>query len=401
MSDAVDDAALAAASACRTNGDLGGAVRALKRALKSAPEQARLWNELGLAQEDNNQASDAAVSYRRALALQPRSADFANNLGNALRALDESQAALQAYREAAEFAPSAPQAHTNIGDVLQAGGEIEQAVKAYHAALDVDPRYIPARYLLACVELMRGRPEVALEHAQRCLDVDPFAPDVLALKVIVLRELGRDGEAKVLCDVERFVHEVMLSPPPGYGHIRRFNRALEAYILERSNLTRDPYKASTRGGRHSDDLMLNPTGPALELRHMLQQAFGEYAQSLPRDADHPFLSRPIDRVQLVAQANILDSGGFLIPHVHPHAWVSGAYYLRIPKEIKSDGGSRAGWIRFGGASDEIRPVREPEFHYVRPREGMLLLFPSYFYHATVPFSAKKHRMSLGVDVIAA
>ena len=36
---------------------------------------------------------------------------------------------------------------------------------------------------------------------------------------------------------------------------------------------------------------------------------------------------------------------------------------------------------------------------VRPEEGLLLLFPSYFYHGTVPFEAAEPRISIAFDVL--
>lgn len=35
----------------------------------------------------------------------------------------------------------------------------------------------------------------------------------------------------------------------------------------------------------------------------------------------------------------------------------------------------------------------------RPREGLLLLFPSYVYHRTLPFESSETRISIAVDVI--
>ncbi len=34
----------------------------------------------------------------------------------------------------------------------------------------------------------------------------------------------------------------------------------------------------------------------------------------------------------------------------------------------------------------------------QPEEGLMLLFPSYFYHRTVPFEAAEERISISFDV---
>jgi hypothetical protein len=36
---------------------------------------------------------------------------------------------------------------------------------------------------------------------------------------------------------------------------------------------------------------------------------------------------------------------------------------------------------------------------VRPEPGLLILFPSYFYHGTVPFEDHRHRTTIAFDVV--
>jgi hypothetical protein len=40
-----------------------------------------------------------------------------------------------------------------------------------------------------------------------------------------------------------------------------------------------------------------------------------------------------------------------------------------------------------------------EEHLVRPEPGMLVLFPSYMWHGTVPFSAREKRLSCAFDIV--
>jgi hypothetical protein len=41
----------------------------------------------------------------------------------------------------------------------------------------------------------------------------------------------------------------------------------------------------------------------------------------------------------------------------------------------------------------------PEVRAVQPEEGMMILFPSYFYHRTVPFETGETRISIAFDVM--
>jgi hypothetical protein len=35
----------------------------------------------------------------------------------------------------------------------------------------------------------------------------------------------------------------------------------------------------------------------------------------------------------------------------------------------------------------------------RPEEGLMMVFPSYFYHRTIPFEAVEQRISIAFDVL--
>ena len=43
----------------------------------------------------------------------------------------------------------------------------------------------------------------------------------------------------------------------------------------------------------------------------------------------------------------------------------------------------------------------PAQHAVRPEPGMLVLFPSYFWHGTVPFRSEQARMTVAFDAVPA
>ena len=42
---------------------------------------------------------------------------------------------------------------------------------------------------------------------------------------------------------------------------------------------------------------------------------------------------------------------------------------------------------------------EPELTTFRPEPGMMLLFPSYFFHRTLPFQSHETRISIAFDVM--
>ena len=60
---------------------------------------------------------------------------------------------------------------------------------------------------------------------------------------------------------------------------------------------------------------------------------------------------------------------------------------------------KAAWIKFGQPGTPTLPPLDAE-HFVEPEPGMLVLFPSYMWHGTVPFAGEDaSRLSVAFDLL--
>ena len=117
-------------------------------------------------------------------------------------------------------------------------------------------------------------------------------------------------------------------------------------------------------------------------------------EELPHEPGHPFTGRSEPHARLNAQAQLLDPSGHLVPHVHESGWISGAYYVRIPK---TEG--QQGCIELGRPPAYVKHRSEQATRIHRPEEGTAILFPSYFFHGTLPAVSAVKRVSIGIDMI--
>jgi uncharacterized protein (TIGR02466 family) len=122
---------------------------------------------------------------------------------------------------------------------------------------------------------------------------------------------------------------------------------------------------------------------------------------LQPDPTHPFLTVLPRRWKLTSWAAVLDRQGSLDPHVHFDGYVSGVYYPQIPAGVSRGGEGSAGWFELGRPPPYYRCRRLPEIRTIEPREGRMILFPSYFYHRTVPFEGPEPRISIAFDTMPA
>jgi len=85
-------------------------------------------------------------------------------------------------------------------------------------------------------------------------------------------------------------------------------------------------------------------------------------------------------------------------HYHGQGWISSACYIDLPASLGRRDGE--GWIKFGEPVMPTRPPLPAEY-FVKPEPGLLVLFPSWMWHGTVPFSGAPDaaRLTVAFDIV--
>lgn len=301
--------------------------------------------------------------------------------------------AVEAYRRAIDLDRGFVEAWYNLGITLSLAGRFEGAVEALRATLELRPDLEEARYALAAAYVGTGDGNGAVDI---CDAAGPRHCEMLALKPFALAAAGRIPEARAFADYKRFVSAMRVSAPSGYDSVAAFNKALVEHILAHPSLEYAPALHATVNGKHSGNLLAEPKGPFAEFEAMLWCEVETYRAGLEDGSSHPFLA-PRDLGELHVWAIVMESGGHQIQHIHPTAWVSGVYYAEVPDFNAAGGESDQGWIEFGAPPPEIPYSGEEHRKLVEPREGLLLFFPAFFYHRTIPYEVSAPRVSIAFD----
>lgn len=373
-------------------------------AVAAKPDFAEAQYNLGNALTRLGRHEDAVAAYRRAASLRPGLAAVHANLGSALFALRRWDEAAASYRLALALTPNAAEAHRNLGLALHETGDVDGSTECFRRAVALKPDWPKALQSLANNLMERGEWRAAIEICDAWLRLVPANVEALGLKAVALEELGEREAARYLVDFDRFVQAIAFEEPPeGFASMAEFNAALARHALEHPTLkvppSTDPrYHCATL--RITEEFLAEPKGPAAAFERMIERAASDYIRFLAAiDPAHPFLVNPPRRWQLTSWAAVLDGQGNLNPHVHYAGYISGVYYPKIPQPIGTPGEGKAGWFEFGGNPERFPCRTAPEMRSIQPREGLMLLFPSYFYHRTVPFTSAEPRVSLAFDAI--
>ncbi len=371
----------------------------IRRAANSSSQNANFHNSLGNVLRALERPEESVVAYQRAIELDPSLVTAHSNLGTALQELGKANEAVAAYRQAIELKPDYADAHYNLGTALKDQGKLTEAVNEMKRAIELNPQYPHAYVVLAGYQLQLHNAGKALEACNACLGVDPLNLFALAFKSIALAETGQHGAVRDLVDFDRLIQRTRIEPPPGFSSIAVFNTALAEHIRRHPSMIAEPTAGATRYGKHTEELLSEPVGPFTAFATTINHAIADYLHALPVDPKHPYLAWKPQRWRLSTWGVVLGTQGHQIPHNHPDGWVSGVYYVKLPGVVSAPANSQAGWIEFGQPPAEFHHRAKPEVRAIQPEEGLLVLFPSYFYHRTVPFESTEERICFAFDAI--
>ncbi|MCC7218213.1 MAG: tetratricopeptide repeat protein [Burkholderiales bacterium] len=161
------------ARAHEAQGDPRQAIADLEGALALDPNQARVWNELGLVAADAGLADRAAAAFDHATRVDPGYARAWNNLANALRAAGRVADAARAAGRAVAADPGYALAWSNLGALARETGDDARAEAALRRALALDANQRGAVTTLAGLLRERGDLAGAAELFARAGTLDP------------------------------------------------------------------------------------------------------------------------------------------------------------------------------------------------------------------------------------
>ena len=335
-----------------------------------------------------SQPDDAIELYQRALTLREDATVLANfaTLLSQLERLDEARVAIE---RAVALEPDAADLRAAAADVAAADGRYDDAVDAYRAALARAPDALDAHGNLATTLLRAQRLDEALSQASELDARDPGNRTAAAVRYLAALKTGDERTARAEMDTQ-LLDRSDAQAGDGFAQLELFTATLRDEVLAHPSLHYEPSGKTTRAGAQTANLVPD-AGPALRaLIQLIREHVDRYltaSNTLALKA-----ARRMPQYELNVWATVLDEGGHQAPHIHPAGVVSGVYYVSVPDPAASA-------IEFGAAPDDFAPYAAAHTHRIEPAAGTLLLFPSQYYHRTLPGHSRGQRISIAFDAI--
>ena len=331
----------------------------------------------------------------------PGNAALWETLGQLLNRLERKEECAAMVSEALQRGcPDTPEllrldalASVHAGASVQATDKFSQLLSRY-------PQHVGSKLSFAEHLLRIGEPDYAEKQCAEVLELNPRDQLAWAYRGTAWQLLS-DPREGWLMDYERMVRPVAVATPEGFTDTADFFRELKVCLESLHRTEAHPIQQTLRGGTQTNGHLFRLKHPILGLlEQQIRLAVNSVLTDFPDDSQHPFWGRRPPKAagdQLTfsgAWSVRLRSEGFHTNHIHPEGWISSALYIALPDDI-DQGEGHAGHIQFGvPLAMDLPPKRT-----IHPQIGTLVLFPSYMWHGTVPFTSPQPRITVAFDLI--
>jgi tetratricopeptide (TPR) repeat protein len=260
------------------------------------------------------------------------------------------------------------------------------------------PNNPTARKLLCAAYLGVGDGVAAMAECETLLKATPDDQYLIAMQTTALRLLN-DPRYEALCDYDKMVLSQFLETPPGWSDLTSFLTELTARLnaLHNPHGHRLLYQSLRQGTETTQDLSRSQDPVIQALFHAFAAPIARYRDHIGQ-GDDPLRRRNRGASRYNGSWSVrLHRAGYHTSHVHPRGWISSACYIQLPDSMTA-GHTAEGILSFGAPGMITTPSLDAELS-LRPEVGQLVLFPSYFWHGTLPFHSEQPRLTVAFDVV--
>ena len=369
-------------------GDEEKAMEYMRKALIINPELFAVHNNIGFILNKQKKYKDAIPYFQKAIKINSNYSQAYFNLGNSYNELEQTEKAIDNYNKAIEIKVDFEEAIFNLAEIYRKKNNYGKAINFYRKtnSSKSNVRILECLYVLGRVD----------EYQEKILSFkknDPLDRRIAAISAYASDQLNIKNEYSFCPNPLNYIYKT---------NVKKHTPDLEDFIkkllseLDDLDFKWQPAgKTTVKGYGTTGNLSKIGLSEYKKFETILEKEIVEY-QNLFKNNSCNFITNWPKKHSFVSWSNRLKSEGHNIPHIHPSGWLSGVFYLKIPKKIKDN---EAG-IEFSLHGDNYYIINDkiPNKSF-QPSVGDVLFFPSSLYHKTIPFKSNEERVCIAFDLV--
>ena len=424
-----------------------------EKAIEIDPNHANAHNNLGVVFRQLSEHQKAKSCYEKAIEINPNYASAHNNLGEVSRLLGELQKAKSYHQKAIEIDSNNASAHNNLGEVFRLLGELQKAKSCHQKAIEINPNNAEWHNNLGIIINELEEPQKAIGCYEKAIEIDPNHANAHNNLGNIFRKLKKFQKA-----ADYFVQSATIYGNAQFlectylaNGVENYNKllntfaekdsknlrvaALASYVSTKENIKnvypfckkplnyffstnlKDEFESSDQfskglleiseklesswqlkslvknGYQSTGNLLDKPFLEITELKKKIEKQISIYRKNYKNSDDH-YITRWPNESGLNGWYVKLKKQGQLKSHIHENGWLSGVFYIKVPKPLrKNEGSINLSLQGFDYPYDENLPNL-----YYTPKPFDLILYPSSLFHYTVPFTSNEERHCIAFDL---
>lgn len=389
--------------------DIDSAIAAYSKAISLNPYYIDSYKNLAALYSEAGEIGSAIALYENALSANTRSKDIVLELiRNYLRVGSSEKAKLLISKYFSARKGSSKDnvdLYDNDEDIALVNAEIkylENDITGAFETLFGTLRDIKSgKVMLQCAKyaIQTNNTSFVLEHMPELTNKRDSAVMAKAYLTLAERLSGQNAHRQSYCHYESLVKTFELPDTISHDGAADFCKKLSAYLSTQHTATSAPLQQTLNGGTQTRGNIFSQSDNKLIgcLKAFCEQSIKDYISELDKVAQpHPYLPALSNDIKFVGAWSVnLSNKGYHTNHVHPEGGLSAVFYVDIPNNLNES--DEEGHLVFGKPNFDL-PIDLTHEFSVMPKVGKLVVFPSYFWHGTIPFHSSEKRLTVAFDV---
>jgi len=331
--------------------------------------------------------------YKKLIALGSKDFPVFNELLKSFISRKRYDLGLEVTRQMMVNFPNIHFSYFNRANIEFQLGNIDQAIKYVFKTLELAPKFTIAFRLLIDCYFKKNDFSQAYNICSHIIDNFGYDQHLLS-KMFYIKHKLTITKYDEYFDCQALV-KIKSLPQKQSESLNDFGK----FLLNHQSLSPSTEDYSTRNGFHTGSI-INENNPLMQhYKEYIYNTVLEYLEDISKKipAISVFKSK---NFELSGWAVRMGKNGYQDPHIHPAGIVSGVFYVSVPDVINTTT-SNEGWLRFGRMPSDfvLSPEDREMVEYIKPEKGLLVLFPSYMWHDTVPIDSPQERISFAFDLV--
>ena len=375
--------------------DITNAEKYLYLALELNLQSDAIHNSLGHILFKQNKIKESIIHFEKAVNLNAGNYKAYFNLGNAFDAMGDYQKSIKFFKKTIEINKNLPDVHFHLAESFKKNNNCEEALSNYKISLKEKLTWLRREKInakiLECFLILKKKKEY-LNAVIQLTKENTNNRRIAATTTYIAHQFNVKNDYPFCKNPLDFIYKGTLMK-----YFENYNNFLELIYDEitNQNFQWEPSSKTTRKGFGTVGNLSEKKLPFMSQleKYILEELSKFY--NIHKNKKDTFISNWPNQFQFISWSNRLKKEGYNITHIHPGGWVSGVFYLKIPKNKKND---EAG-IEFSLHGDNYYIVNNNiPTKTLHPEVGEIVLFPSSLFHRTIPFESDEERVCIAFDL---